>query len=163
MAVDMFLKITDIQGESSDSKHKGEIDIESFSWGAAQQATAGSAGSGAGAGKVQMQDFHFVMRASKASPKLFLAVATGQHIKEAILTARKSGGQQTEFLKIKFTDILVSSYQQAASADGDAPNDSFSLNFSKIEIDYLSQDPMGKIGESTRAGWDLKFNKASEF
>ncbi len=118
MAVDMFLKITGIEGESTDAKHKGSIDIESFSWGATQQGTTGSpGGGGAGAGKVQMQDFHFVMRSSKASPKLFQAVASGQHIKEAILTARKAGGkEQIEFLKIKFSDILVSSYQQAASS-----------------------------------------------
>ena len=158
MAVDMFLKITDIEGESADAKHKGSIDIESFSWGATQQGTAGSAGGGGGAGKVQMQDFHFVMRASKASPKLFLAVATGQHIKEAVLTARKSGGNQMEFLKIKFSDILVSSYQQASSADGDSPNDTFSLNFAKIKIDYLSQDASGKTDAPITVGWDLTKN-----
>lgn len=162
MAVDMFLKITDIEGESADAKHKGSIDIESFSWGATQAVSAG-AGGGAGAGKVQMQDFHFVMRSSKASPKLFLAAATGKHIKEAILTARKAGKEQIEFLKIKLTDILVSSYQQAASADAPTPNDSFSLNFSKIEVDYLSQDPSGKVGEPTRAEWSLKMTKVNEF
>jgi type VI secretion system secreted protein Hcp len=159
MAVDMFLKITDIKGESTDAKHKDEIDIESFSWGATQQAAGSAGGGGGGAGKVQMQDFHFVMRSSKASPKLFQAVATGQHLKEAVLTARKAGGKdQIEFLKIKLSDILVSSYQEAASADGDAPNDSFSLNFSKIEVEYFSQGPTGKIEESTRAAWDVRHN-----
>jgi type VI secretion system secreted protein Hcp len=157
MAVDMFLKITDIKGESTDAKHKDEIDIESFSWGATQMGTA-SPGGGGGAGKVQMQDFHFVMRTSKASPKLFLAVASGQHIKEAVLTARKAGGNQIEFLKIKFTDILVSSYQQASSADTAVPNDSFSLNFAKIQIDYLSQDPTGKTEAPITVGWDLTKN-----
>ena len=32
-AVDYFLKIDGIQGESRDDRHKDEIDIESFSWG----------------------------------------------------------------------------------------------------------------------------------
>jgi type VI secretion system secreted protein Hcp len=160
MAVDMFLKITDIKGESTDAKHKDEIDVESFSWGATQLGTSGSAGGGMGAGKVQMQDFHFVMRTNKASPKLFLSVATGKHIKEAILTARKAGGkEQIEFLKIKFTDILVSSYQQAASADVGAPNDSFSLNFSKIEVEYFSQGPTGQVEQPIKAGWDLRKNQ----
>ncbi|HEX2043469.1 MAG TPA: type VI secretion system tube protein Hcp [Acidimicrobiales bacterium] len=158
MAVDMFLKITDIKGESTDAKHKDEIDIESFSWGATQQGTTGGAGGGGGAGKVSMQDFHFVMRTSKASPKLFLAVASGQHIKEAVLTARKAGGNQIEFLKIKFTDILVSSYQQASSADSPTPNDSFSLNFAKIEVQYTPSDPSGKADAPITAGWDLTKN-----
>ena len=152
MAVDMFLKITGIEGESTDAKHKGSIDIESFSWGATQQG-AMAGGGGGGAGKVSMQDFHFVMRASKASPKLFEAAATGKHLEEAILTARKSGGG-VDFYKIKLTDILVSSYQQAGSADApEGPNDAFSFNFSKIEIDFASQDHKGAVRESTRAEW----------
>src|SRR5436309_614292 len=60
-AVDYFLKIDGIEGESQDSKHKNEIDLESFSWGETQSGTHG-AGGGGGAGKVSMQDFHFVMR-----------------------------------------------------------------------------------------------------
>ncbi len=151
MAVDMFLKLTGIEGESADAKHKGSIDIESFSWGATNPGTAGSAGGGGGAGKVQMQDFNFVMRVNKASPKLFLAAANGQHIKEAVLTARKSGGDQIEFYKIKMTDILISAYQQAGSGDGQL--DSFSLNFAKIEVEYRSQDPTGKPGAAVTADW----------
>ena len=89
-AVDYFLKIDGIPGESTDSKHKNEIDIESWSWG---EANSGSHayGGGGGAGKVSVQDFNFTMHVNKASPKLFLACATGQHIKEALLTCRKAG------------------------------------------------------------------------
>src|SRR5712691_1971915 len=98
-AVDYFLKIDGIEGESQDSKHKGEIDLESFSWGETQSGTH-AAGGGGGAGKVSMQDFHFVMRVNKASPKLLQACAGGQHIPKAILTCRKAGKDQQEFLKI---------------------------------------------------------------
>src|SRR3954463_7879854 len=96
-AVDYFLKIDGIQGESTDSKHKNEIDIESWSWG---QTNAGSHayGGGGGAGKVSMHDFSFTMRTNKASQKLFLACASGQHIKEALLTCRKAGKEQQEYL-----------------------------------------------------------------
>ncbi len=159
MAVDMFLKIGDIKGESTDAVHKGEIDIESFSWGATNSGSA-HAGGGGGAGKVQMQDFLFVMRVNKASPTLFLMTATGEHIKEAILTARKSGGKEPiEFLKIKFTDILVTSYQQAATAEGDTPNDSFSLNFAKIEVEYVALGRSGQAEPVVKAGWNLAENK----
>src|SRR5215210_8773554 len=109
MAVDYFLKIDGVAGESKDSKHKDEIELEAFSWGASQ-ATAPAGGGGA-AGKVSMQDFHFVMRTNKASPKLFLACASGQHVKSAVLTARKAGKGQQEYLVYKFTDLLVWSYQ----------------------------------------------------
>jgi len=112
--VDYFLKLDGIQGESNDSKHKNEIEIESFSWGEAQSGTA-SFGGGMGGGKVQMQDFHFVMRVNKASPKLMLACATGDHIKNGILICRKAGKEQQEYLKVVFTDLMVSSYQMGGS------------------------------------------------
>ena len=113
--VDYFLKIDGIQGESPDKTHKSEIEIESFSWGATPDAGTASHGGGGGAGKVQMQDFHFVMNVNKASPKLMLACAQGEHIKSAILTCRKAGKEQQEYLKVTFSDLLVSSYQTSGS------------------------------------------------
>src|SRR5262249_20296840 len=98
-AVDYFLKIDGIDGESQDHKHKGEIDLLSWSWGEHQSGTHG-AGGGGGAGKVSMGDFHFVMHINKASPKLMLACADGEHIRKAVLTCRKAGTEQQEFLKI---------------------------------------------------------------
>src|SRR6059058_3336371 len=99
-AVDYFLKIEGIEGESHDSKHKGEIDLQSWSW-SEHQTGAHAGGGGGGAGKVHMDDFHFTMHLNKASPKLFLACATGEHIKKATLVCRKAGKEQVEFLKVR--------------------------------------------------------------
>src|SRR6476646_4579406 len=109
--VDYFLKFDGIKGESTDAKHKDEIDIEAWSWGETNAAGPASGGGGGGAGKVSMQDFHFVMRMNRASVSLMKACATGEHIKEATLTARKAGKGQAEFLVIKMNDVLISSYQ----------------------------------------------------
>lgn len=158
-AVDYFLKIDGIAGESTDAKHKGEIDIQSWSWGETNSGS-NATGSGAGAGKVAMQDFHFTMHENKASPILMLACATGQHIKNAQLTCRKAGTEQQEFLTIKFTDVLVSSYQTGGSARGEViPQDQISLNFSKIEYEYKPQKSDGTLDSPAKAGWDLKANK----
>src|ERR1043166_6769935 len=139
MANDYFLKIDGIDGESQDAKHKGEIQLESFSWGATQTGTF-AYGGGGGAGKVQMQDFHFVMKHNKASPKLMLACSSGEHIKKAVLTARKAGKQQQDFMKVTMSDVLVSSYQTGGSAQGDEiPMDQISLNFAKLEHEYRQQ------------------------
>src|ERR1044071_8392523 len=97
-AVDYFLKIDGIEGESRDDRHKDEIDIESFSWGETQSGTF-AAGGGGGAGKVSMQDFHSTMPVSKASLALFLACTQGNHIKNSILACKKAGDQQ-EFMKL---------------------------------------------------------------
>jgi type VI secretion system secreted protein Hcp len=157
MAVDMFLKITDVKGESKDSKHSGEIEIESFSWGATQLG-ASSHGTGAGAGKVSMNDFHFVMRNNTSSPTLFLFCANGKHLKDATLTCRKAGGKQENYLIVKMSDVLISSYQTGGSSAGEVPMDQISLNYSKIEIDALGQDEKGITKSAGKKWWDMKTN-----
>lgn len=155
---DFFLKIDGIDGESADAKHSGEIDLLSWSWGETQSGTA-SGGGGGGAGKVSMQDFHFVMTVNKATPKLIQACAGGDHIKSAILTCRKAGGEQEEYLKYTFTDLLISSYQTGGSGgSGVIPTEQISFNYSKVEVEYKEQKADGTLGGAIKAGWDLKLN-----
>jgi len=158
-AFDAFLKIDGIEGESADSKHKNEIEVESFSFGATQSGTFAH-GSGGGAGKVQMQDFHITTKVNKASAKLALACATGQHIKKAYLYVRKAGGQQEDYYQVTFSELLVSSYAIGGSAHGDLiPLEQVSLNFAKIEWKYQLQNEKGNVGNPVITGWDLKQNK----
>jgi type VI secretion system secreted protein Hcp len=156
-AVDYFLKIDGIQGESRDDRHKDEIDIESFSWGETQSGTF-AVGGGGGAGKISMQDFHFTMPVNKASPALFLACAQGDHVKNAILTCRKAGRDQQEFLKATMNDVLVSSFQ-IGGAGGVVPTNQISLNFAKIEVEYQEQDATGKLVGSIKKWFDVKTMK----
>jgi len=154
--MDAFLKIQGIEGESKDAKHENEIDVLSFSWGETQSGSF-AYGGGGGAGKVTMQDFAFTMKMNKATPKLFLACATGEHIPEALLTVRKAGKEQQEYLKVKFSDLLVSSYTPTGSAYGDeVPTESITLNFAKVEIEYREQLATGDLGGTIRAAYDLK-------
>ena len=157
--VDYFLKFDGIKGESADAKHKDEIDVESWSWGETQTLAHGGAG-GAGAGKVQMQDFHFVMSLNRASIDLMKACATGQHIKEATLSARKAGKGQQEFLVIKMNDVLISSYQTGGSEGaGEVPTDQVSFNFAKIDVMYKPQKADGSLDAGIHFKYDLKAQK----
>ena len=158
MAVDYFLKIDGVPGESADSKHKGEIQLESFTWGESSPGGAGPGGGG-GAGKVQMQDLVVTMLVSKASPRLMLACASGKHYKEAVLTARRAGKAQQEFLVFKLKDVTVTSYQTAGAAGAEAPVDQASLGFSTIQLEYRPQKADGSLDTPVKAGWDLKQNK----
>jgi type VI secretion system secreted protein Hcp len=161
MAVaDFHLKIDGIEGESQHAKHKNEIQIESFSFGETQSGTFREGGGG-GAGKVAMQDFHFTMKLSKASPKLALACATGEHIGKAVLTCRKAGKEQEEFYKVTMSDLLVSSYQTSGHGEANFyPTDQVSLNFAKVEWEYKEQTPKGGTSGSVKAGYNLKEAKA---
>lgn len=157
--VNAFLAIDGIEGESTDASHPKTIEIESWSFGETQSSTI--SGGGGGAGKVSMQDFHFVTKTvDKSSPKLFLAGATGEHIKDATLYVRKAGSS-SDYLVIKLTDILVSSYQTGGSGGSDIPTESVSLNFAKIQVSYTGMDAEGKLLPAVDAGWDLLANKAS--
>ena len=148
---DMFLKLDGIKGESTDDKHKDEIVIESFSFG---EATNLNSDTGQRSRNVELQDFHFVMQTNLASAALMLACAKGDHIKEGNLTLRKPGAQPFEFLKIKFSDIIVSSFQ-VGGFDSDAiPTDQFSMWFAKIDLEYTRQSQTGGIGDTSRFTWD---------
>ena len=157
MVVDYFLKIDGVPGEATDFKHKGEIQLDSFSWGASNASNIGSsAGGGGGAGKVSIQDLNFVTKTSKASPTLFLNCCTGAHLKSAILYCRKSGEKPQEFLQITLTDCIVSSFQ--SGGHDAAPLESISLNFGKIEVEYKEQKADGSLGSPVKVGYDLKQN-----
>jgi len=158
-AVDYFLKIDGIEGESHDSKHKNEIQIESFSWGASQAITQHTGG-GHGAGKVSVSDLSITKRIDKASASLFKACATGHHIPKAVLVCRKAGKEQQEFYKITFTDILISSCQQTGHGQ-DEVLENVGLNFAKYEIEYKTQNKDGSLGGLSKSGYDLKEQKAS--
>ena len=152
-----FLAIDGIPGESTDSMHPGTIEIDSWSFGATQSGTIASGGGG-GAGKVSFQDLHFVTKkVDKSSPKLFLNAATGEHIKDATLFVRKAGGT-FDYLQIKLTDVLVSSYQTGGSGD-EIPTESFSLNFAKVQYTYTGTDDKGNPLTAIQSGWDILANK----
>jgi type VI secretion system secreted protein Hcp len=149
---DAFLNIEGIKGESTDREHPDEIALQSWSWGEGNPSNPQRATGGAGAGKVAMQDFHFSMAVSRASPELMVACATGKHFKDATLTARKAGEKPLEFLVIKMTDIVVTSYQTDGKTLSDLatdqlPTDQISLNFAKIEFSYKGQQgTTGAVG-----------------
>ena len=117
-----------------------------------------STGGGGGAGKVSMQDFHFTHQVDKSSPKLFMALATGEHLKQITLTVRKAGGEQTEYLKYTFTDVLITSLSASGSSSDPAPTEQISLNFSKIEMEYQPMNAAGTVESPVKASWDLKSN-----
>jgi type VI secretion system secreted protein Hcp len=158
--VDYFLKLDGIDGESTDAQFPKNIELESWSWG---QTNSGgfSHGTGGGTGKVAMQDFHFVMLMNSASATLAQKCAGGTHIGFAELNCRKAGDTPQVFLKIKLSDVLVSSYQTGGSAHGEiVPTDQISINFAKIEYSYGKQDSKGKVASlDQKMGYDLKLNK----
>jgi type VI secretion system secreted protein Hcp len=125
-----------------------------------QQTTSFKSSTGGGAGKVNMGDMTFVHQVDKATPKLMIACCTGTHLKEAILTCRKAGGESAvDFLKITLTDVLVSSVSPSGTNSGDTPSESVSLAFAEYKVEYQEQDNKGaKKGGPVIAGFSIQKN-----
>jgi len=156
---DAFLKLPGIEGESTDSKFKGQIELHSFSL-SAQQAGTQAYGGGGGAGRVRFSDIYCTKLYDKSSAQLMLANATGKHFPEATITVRKAGGEQEPFLIITLKDVLVSSYDMRGYSKREVPiMDAFSLNYGSIHKEYKVQTEKGTVGSPVKGGWSLKENK----
>jgi type VI secretion system secreted protein Hcp len=159
MAVDSFLKLGDLKGESPVKGFEEQIQILSWSWGMSQSGTTHH-GTGGGAGKVSVQDISFAHAVDAASPGLVLACCNGKHFDEATLTMRKAGEKPLDYLIIKLADIIVTSVSQGGSSGGDEITENFTLNFASFEIAYQPQDNKGaKKGGAIEIGYDIAGNE----
>ncbi len=159
MASDYLLELDGIKGESDDAQYTDAIEVNAFSWGVSQAGSFGRGGGG-GSSKADFQDITFTLETGKSAPLLMVATATGKHIPKATLHVRKAGENPQEYYTLKFTDVLVSSYQSGGMAGGDSiPQDTFSLNFGKVEFSAKEQKEDGTLGPEVKAGFDLKKNQ----
>ncbi len=140
--VDYFLKIDGIPGESTDAKHKEQIELLSFSWGAsnAAQVTSGAHGS-----RVTFQDFEFSKLFDKASPQIFLKCVNGQHVTSVTLTARKSSDSEVanaDFLKIVFSNVLISFYKEQEPNRDQFTSEAVGALFQKMSLTFIPTNPV---------------------
>ena len=157
MAVDMFLKIDDIEGESVDDVHAGEIDVLSWSWGMSQSGSTHT-GPGGGAGKVNVQDLSFTHYIDKSSANLMMLCCNGKHFEEATLVVRKAGEMPLEYLILTMKGGLVSSVSTGGSGGEDRLTENVTLNFSEFKTEYVPQMADGSGDASIIIGWNIAKN-----
>ena len=157
MPVEMFLKLSGIDGDSVDAKHKGDIDVLAWSWGLSQEGATSTGGGGAG--RVKVQDISIQKLVDLASPLLLSFSAQGKHISDGTLTTRKPGKDGGEFLLFKMTNVTVTSVNVVASKDENRPTESITLNFAKLEFDYRSFKQDGSLGPEKSFKWDVAAGK----
>ena len=144
-AVDMFLKISEVTGESRDITHKDEIDVLAWSWGA----SAGNAKTAKGAlPEACIQDLSLTKYVDAASPQLILNAAMGTVAKEAVLTVRKAGEKPLEYLVLRMSDVLVTSYQTGGSGGEDRLTENVTLSFETLKGEYRRQKPDGTLDKA---------------
>lgn len=158
MAVDMFLKLDGIKGESKDHKHKDTIDVLAWSWGISNAGTFHQ-GSGGGSGKANFQDISFTKYIDKATANLMYACASGKHIKSGTLTVRKAGEKPLEYLKYDLENILVSSVSAGGSGGEERLTENVTLNFGVVKLAYKTQDEKGNAADGGDFAWNITSNE----
>lgn len=160
MAHDMFLKLTDIQGESKDATHPDEIEVLNWSWSIHQESTMHT-GSGGGTGKATVRDLVFEHYVDRSSPVLMMNCLKGKHISNALLTIRKVGGGGTPltYMTISMTDVVVTLVQpQSPTNDDIKVRERVSLSFAKVVTEYTVQNQKGGSAGTVSAGFDIQKN-----
>ena len=159
MAVDMFLELEGIKGETHDKvyKAKNAMDILAWSWGLSNTGTF-HMGSGGGAGKASFNDISITKYIDKASADLMLDCANGKHLPKGVITVRKAGEKPLEYLKISMTEVLVTAYTTGGSGGEDRLTENVSLNFAKVHVEYFMQNDKGGKEAGGEMKWDIAGN-----
>lgn len=154
MAVDMFMNIEGIPGESKDKIYKDAIVVQAWNWGVSNSApvTSGSRG----AGKPVIQVLTFTKPVDKATPMLYLNTLQGRRIKTCILTCRNEGAKD-KFLEIKMSDCNLDSVLTGCKVGEDKVTETVGIQFTKVEIEYTAMDASGKP-LTVKSTWDINRN-----
>ncbi len=160
MAVDMFLKIETVDGETTDKVYaaKKACDVLAWSWGGSNSGTTHQGGGGGG-GKSNWQDLSITKYIDTASPVLFQKCADGTHFTKAKLIVRKAGGKEpVEYFTLDMEEILITSISTGGSGGEDRLTENVSLNFGKYTVTYTPQTATGAAGTAIPVTWTIYAN-----
>jgi len=158
MTLDIFLKLTGIDGESMDVSHPNEIEVLTWDWSVSQSSDMHT-GSGGGAGKCAVDDLTFEHYIDRATPNLVQYCLTGKHIDNAVLVMRKAGGKPHEYLKITMGDVLITRVNPVGNINMRAPREEVRLSFARVRQEYVIQNAQGGSAGTASMGYDIKANK----
>jgi type VI secretion system secreted protein Hcp len=154
MASDVHIKFEGVDGEATHKDHKGEIEVLSWSW-SAVNGSASKSGGGSGKGKGDPGDFSFTHVYDKASPVLAKKCVQGVHFPTVVVTARKSGEGQKDFLKVTMKEVFITAVGPAGGSSGEIM-ENVSMSYGDVEFAYKPQDDKGGLGGEVKFGWNAK-------
>jgi type VI secretion system secreted protein Hcp len=161
MAIDMFMDLDGVMGESLDATYKDKIDVLAWNWGMTQSGTAHT-GPGEGGGKVSVKDLTFTHYTDKASGTLMKYCCNGKHITKGKLIVRKAGGEKPlEYYTVELDNIIVSEITSGGTGSQDRLVENVRLNFQKFEMKYKVQAEDGTGTDGPGCTWDIAKNAAA--
>lgn len=154
MAIDTHIKFDGVDGEATHKDHKNEIQVLSWGWNVSNATNVG-AGGGSGKGKAEAGELWFDHTYDKASPILAKKCAQGAHFKEVVLTSRKAGEGQKDFLKVTMKEVYITSVGITGGGGGEI-NDAIRMSVGSIDFSYKAQDEKGALTGEVKFGWNVK-------
>jgi type VI secretion system secreted protein Hcp len=160
MAYDAYLLLQNVKAEATRKGFEGWIAIESFTMGAMNPATIGSATGGSGGGKVSLSPISLIKKTDSSSPILFQNCCSGVHSPSGTLVLNKAGGAASvKYLQYDLKEVFIESISWSGSSGGDdSPTESVSLAYGSINVTYTPQKVDGTADAAVVAGWDVKAN-----
>ena len=161
MAIDVYLKIDGIKGESADSEHLGWIELTSAQWGVKQPKSAtASTGGGHTAERCEHQTIAISKLADLSSPLLMQTCSAGKTIPKARIELMRADGQgeRVKYYEVELENVLIANISQIVH-QGDVLHDSIGLKFSQVKWKYSQQKIGGGAGGNTSGGWNLSTNR----
>jgi len=162
MAIDVYLQIDGITGESNDSTHQGWIEVSQAQWGVTQPISSpGSATGGRTTGRSEYRTLSLAKLADLASPVLMQRCTDGKTISKAKLEFMRADGdgKRVKYYEVELENVLIANMEQMV-AEGSILRDHIALHFSKVKWKYSQQKIGGGTGGQTAGGWDLGCNKS---
>lgn len=161
MAIDVYLTIDGIKGESTDSNHQGWIECESVSWAISQPRSAtSSTGGGHTAERAELSDITFIKLADLTSPILAQTCAAGKTIPKAKFEFLRADGhgERIKYYELELENVLIGHLAPSVAA-GSIMTETVALKFSKVKWKYTQQKVSGGAGGNTSGGWDTATNR----
>ncbi len=159
MAVDLYMKVDGIDGESTDAGHDKWIELESCSQGVAQSVSRGSGTGHQTGGRADFQDITVAKTVCSASPDLFLACCNGKSIPKVEVEFCLATEDKHTFLKYELEDVVISAVSTSGGAYDDKPMETVSFAFGKIKLEYTPVDNTGAAGAAVDRTWDVNANE----
>jgi type VI secretion system secreted protein Hcp len=163
MAIDVYLQIDGIKGESMDDKHKDWIECTSVNWGVMQPRSAtASTGGGHTAERCEHKEIELSKLADLASPILLQTCSAGKTIPKAKFEFMRADGQgeRIKYFEIELENVLIGKVIPKVK-EGSILTEEIGLKFSKVKWKYTQQKVSGGAGGNTSGGWDLATNKVA--
>jgi type VI secretion system secreted protein Hcp len=161
MAIDAYLQIDSIKGESTDEKHRDWIEVSSVTWSVYQpRATSVSAAGGLTSGVAELSDLTFKKLADLSSPILQQHCAMGKTLPKAIFEFMRADGEGKPicYYTVLLENVMISGVTPN-SGDGGTITEHVHFAFAKMKWQYTKQGVRGGTEGKTAGGWDCASHK----